>query len=144
MGQGADVTVDIGRRRAILLLMAPVDCISLTDAAEILGCSRATVRRHILAGRLESGDRDEPGSMSRDAVEQLARRSYDWRKRLHDDQSYWLTGQRAADVLGVNRARLNQLADRGFVPYVTHDDGTRLYRREQLEVVANARQARWR
>ncbi len=47
-----------------------------------------------------------------------------------------------AAILGVNRARLNQLAAKDFIPFEVHADGTRLYRRQQLEVVANAREAR--
>jgi hypothetical protein len=43
----------------------------------------------------------------------------------------------------VNVARLNQLATKGFQPFELHADGSRMYRREQLEVVANAREARW-
>ena len=56
-----------------------------------------------------------------------------------------LLGDREASrgILGVNVARLGQLFAKGFVPFVVHVDGTRLYRREQLEVVANARDARW-
>jgi hypothetical protein len=50
---------------------------------------------------------------------------------------------RTKGILGVNHTRLNQLAVRGFLPFEMHADGTRLYRREQLEVVANARDARW-
>ncbi len=67
---------------------------------------------------------------------------YRWRDHLGELDAYWITGQRAADVLGVNVARLNALAVKGFIPHETHADGTRLYRREQLEVVANAREAR--
>ena len=69
--------------------------------------------------------------------------AFDWRAHLRDPEPYWITGQRAADVLGVNVARLNQLATGGKLPYENHRDGTRLYRREQLEVVAQARDARW-
>jgi hypothetical protein len=46
-------------------------------------------------------------------------------------------------MLGVNRTRLNQLAVGGFLPFVLHVDGTRLCRRAQLQVVANARDVRW-
>ncbi len=61
---------------------------------------------------------------------------------MDDPEPYWLTGQRAADVLGVNRSRLGHLSRADFVPYVVHRDGTRLYRRDLLEVVAQARDAR--
>jgi len=52
-----------------------------------------------------------------------------------------LTGQRAAKVLDVSVAQLNILAGQGLLPFETHADGTRLYRRQQLEVVARARAA---
>lgn len=124
--------------------MRPIDGITLAEAAYILGSSTSAVRRLILAGRLSHGRRYEHRCISRSEVEALATELYDWRKHLQTPESYWLTGQRAAEVLGVNTARLKQLAARGFLPHETHHDGTRLYRREQLEVVANAREARWR
>ena len=70
-------------------------------------------------------------------------RTYRWKLHLDDVEPHWLTGKRAAAVLGVNVTRLNALAARGFVPFAVHSDGTRMYRREQLEVVATARDARW-
>jgi hypothetical protein len=76
-------------------------------------------------------------------VETLALRVYQWRRHRDDLDPYWVTGERAARILGVNLTRLNQLATRGFVPFEIHADGTRLYRREQLEVVSNARAVRW-
>jgi hypothetical protein len=60
---------------------------------------------------------------------------YPWRKHLHDPSSYWVTGAGAADVLGITTSRLNQLADAHRLPFVRHEDGTRLYRREQLEAM---------
>lgn len=49
----------------------------------------------------------------------------------------------AAAILGVNVSRLNQLVAADRVPYEVHSDGRRIYRREQLLTVANAREARW-
>ena len=43
----------------------------------------------------------------------------------------------------MNVARLNQLVAKGFLPFEVHADGRRIYRREQLLTVANAREARW-
>jgi len=37
---------------------------------------------------------------------------------------------------------LGQLAGKGKIPFDVHADGTRLFRREQLTTVANARDAR--
>ncbi len=81
--------------------------------------------------------------LSRADVEWLALRTYRFRRHLHDPESYWVTGHRAAAILGVNKNRLNQLAGKGYLPFAVHADGTRLYRREQLMTVANAREARW-
>ena len=57
------------------------------------------------------------------------------------------TGSPARERLtcsGVNvRKRLNQLVAAGFVPFEVHADGRRIYRREQMLTVANAREARW-
>ncbi len=57
--------------------------------------------------------------------------------------SYWVGATTAAELLGVGVARLNQLVAAERVPFEIHTDGRRIYRREQLLTVANARDARW-
>jgi hypothetical protein len=111
------------------------DPIVLTEAADILGCSPDTVRRHVHAHRLHEGRYAEHRVMSRGEVETLAGAGglYPWRHHLHDPSSYWVTGARAAGGLGITIGRLNQLADAQRLPFVRHEDGTRLYRRAQLE-----------
>ncbi len=123
--------------------MTPIDPLTLAEAGVILGCSRSTVRRHVLAGRLPAAPRYKQRTLPRTDVEALALQVYRWRLHLRDVDSYWITGKRAAAVLGVNEARLRVLAAKGFLPYETHVDGTRMYRREQIEIVAQGRQARW-
>jgi hypothetical protein len=52
----------------------------------------------------------------------------------------------AAEILGVSGTRVTQLAEADLIPYVEVRVGRsvrRMYRRGQLEVVANARDARW-
>jgi hypothetical protein len=68
---------------------------------------------------------------------------YPWWDHLDDADCYWITARSARRILGVNHTRLNQLAVRGFVPFEMHVDGTRLYRRAQLQVAGNARDVRW-
>lgn len=122
----------------------PVDPVTLAQAARILGCSRSTVRRHFLAARLVSHDgRYEHRTLSRAEDETLALELYDWRRHVDDPESYWLTSHQAAEMLGISRQRLGQVGDKGFLPFVRHRDGVRLYRREQLVTIANARPARW-
>lgn len=120
------------------------DPVTLEEAARILGCSKSAARRLILKAGISSAGRLEPPSLSREAVEHLALSTFRWREHLEDLEGYWISGQRAADVLDVNVARLNRLAGKGFVPFELHADGTRLYRREQLQVVGQSREARWR
>jgi hypothetical protein len=117
-------------------LLGPLDRISLAEAADILGCSEETVRRHVVAERLhdvahESGRR----SMSRAEVEAMAAELYPWRRHVHDMRSYWVTGAQAADLLGITVGRLDQLSDSHQIPFVRHEDRTRLYRRSQLALM---------
>jgi excisionase family DNA binding protein len=119
----------------------PVDAVTLSVAADILGVSVSSVRRLIAAGRLPAGRRYQHRTLDRADVEALAAGLYPWWRHTHDPDPYWVTGQRAARVLGVTRARLGQLARADLLPYVGHQDGTRLYRRHQLVVLRQARDA---
>lgn len=116
----------------------PAKSVTCSEAAAILGLTRREVAHLVKSGDLE---RHHGRLLSRAEVEDLAASTYPWKRAAQQPQAapYWLTGQRAADALGVNRARLGQLADAGRLPFVRHRDGTRLYRRAQLEVIANAR-----
>jgi hypothetical protein len=109
------------------------DLISCAEAAHILGCSEEIIRRHLLAGRLHDRPGVERPAMSRVEVEAMACELYPWRRHVHDPRSYWVTGAQAAGVLGVSMGRLDQLSDARRIPFVRHEDRTRLYRRRQLE-----------
>jgi hypothetical protein len=52
--------------------------------------------------------------LSRADVEAPALRTYPYRKHIGDPGSYWVTGQRAADILGVNMARVRQRSYKGW------------------------------
>lgn len=117
-------------------LRLPVDPVTVDEAARILRCTPSTVERHIAAGRLpRHRKRYKHKALSRAEVETLAAELYDWRP-TGDPGSYWVTGQGAADVLGVSRAWLGQLARADRVPYIQVPNGRRLYRRRQLEVMS--------
>jgi hypothetical protein len=107
----------------------------------MLGCSEVDVRRHLGSGRLVAfaGGQGLDGMLDRETVERLASEVYPWRRRADDPDPYWVTGQRAADLLGVSRSRLGQLADARRVPHVRHQDGTRLYRRAELIALRDSR-----
>ena len=102
------------------------------EAARVLGCTPNEARRLLNNG--------QPTTLER--VERLALNSYRWMAHVDDPDSYWVTVKQAAAILGVSRQRIKQLLEADRLPHeVTHGQ-VRLMRREQLETVANARQAR--
>ncbi len=121
----------------------PIDPMTLDEAASILGCAVNTDRRYVARGVLPATAYYRHRQLARADVEALALQLFRWKRHVHKLDGYWLTGQRAAKVLDVSVAQLNILAGQGLLPFETHADGTRLYRRQQLEVVARARAARW-
>lgn len=122
------------------LARLPVDPVTIEEAAAILGCSVASVRRRVLEGRLpRRRQKGKQGAFSRAEVEELATEVYDWRRHVHDATSYWVTTEQAVVILGVVHQRVRQLAERDLLPYLWHRDGIRLFGREQLEVVAQGR-----
>lgn len=63
--------------------------------------------------------------------------------KYHDSgHPYWLNSTEVADCLGVTVSRVRQLLDAERIPSVTAPNGRRYVRRHQLEVIANARDAR--
>jgi hypothetical protein len=63
-------------------------------------------------------------------------------RRYSGPASYFVTTAGAAELLGVSSPRIIQLGDKGFLPYLVAGSGWRLYRRHQIEVIANSRLAR--
>jgi predicted site-specific integrase-resolvase len=55
----------------------------------------------------------------------------------------WITGVEAAAILGVSHVRVSQLAANGKIPVHLTQSGERVYRRQQIEVVSNARRVRF-
>ena len=104
--------------------------LSVFQAAHVIGCSPSDVNKLV----------DQP--LIIENVEAAALFHYPWKAHVHDPDSYWVTTAQAAQILAVNNARVKQLITAGRIPYETHRSGTYLMRRHQLEVVANARQAK--
>jgi hypothetical protein len=62
-------------------------------------------------------------------------------ERHKPGRGYWVTETDAARILGISRARVQQLRQADRLPVVEHR-GRHYYRRAQLEVLSNARESR--
>lgn len=62
---------------------------------------------------------------------------------LHAREQRWITVGEAGAILGVNRSRVGQLVTAGRLPcFQARTASRRWFRRTQVEVIANAREAR--
>lgn len=107
------------------------DWITRREAAAFLGISENKLDRLLRDGQLTQADRPVR-RLSRAEVEAWATESEEW-----------INARQAAEILGVCKARVGQLADKGFLPYDRGTNGRRRYKRSQIEVIANARRTRW-
>ena len=117
----------------------PGDAVTWQEAARILDRSMTTVARLVAAGELVKGPRWQHRQLSRRDVERLSLARW---SGVTGDDSYWVTVRQAAAILGVNRSRVGQLVEAERIPFETTPSGRRLFRRQQLEVIGNARLAR--
>ena len=95
------------------------------DLVTILGCTPEE------AARLLRGRPVTPGE-----VEAAARIHYDWRRHLHDPDSYWLTISQASRILGIRPKAVRKLLDAHRLPHIVHASGVRLMRRHEIEAIA--------
>ena len=95
------------------------------DLVTILGCTPEE------AARLLRGRPVTPGE-----VEAAARIHYDWRRHLHDPDSYWLTISQASRILGMRPKAVRKLLDAHRLPHIVHASGVRLMRRHEIEAIA--------
>lgn len=84
-------------------MLRPADPVTYAEAAHILGVTPSTVRRHVLAGRLGQAEPARHRMLSRSDVEKLALQTYRHRQYAGNEDSYWVTGRRAAEILGPHR-----------------------------------------
>lgn len=111
--------------------------LTAAEAAEILGVTPQSVYRLVHQGKLAKPERFKNAGLERETVEQFAL----GRLKPGRTHRYWLTVRQAAGVLNVSPTRVRQLANAGRIPGVPHN-GKWFFRRHQMEVVANAREAR--
>ncbi len=117
--------------------LCPAYRLTQAQAADLLGVSVARIAELVGEGRLTPVAKYAKAGLLRADVE---RRTLE---RWKPGDPTWLTTTEVAEVLGVTRARVSQLAERGFIPYERHPDGRRLFRPGQVEVVARARRQRF-
>jgi predicted XRE-type DNA-binding protein len=113
----------------------PILGISGAEAATILGIRETSVSRLVRRGLLRPAPFAHK-ALDRDEVERLAL------ERYKPGPPYWLNTADVANLLGVSKQRVGQLVRKEFLPAVEHN-GRRLFRRDQVEVIGNARDARW-
>ena len=114
--------------------------ITAKEAAGILDVTSQSVHKYVCAGIIPKGQKHVSGGLDRDTVERVSLARLQLRRRP-GPHPYWATTREATEILGVSRARVRQLAERGRIPAVWHE-GHWYFRRHQIEVVANARDAR--
>jgi excisionase family DNA binding protein len=127
--------------------------VSQAAAAKIAGCSPKTIAAAAKAGRIDQRrmPRGFP-SISRDSVKAFAserrRLALDRERRSAqrptseppDDKHEWLSSLEAAEVLGMSRRRVDQLARRESLPF-TQVGRRRWFRRDHIDLVKRARRA---
>lgn len=117
-----------------------MDQVSLLEAAHILGLTPKQAQNFLSNYDLVEGAHT---SATIEQLEHLAMDIYPrGRHQRGDDRSYWLNCEQAAEVLGLSRQRVQQLLDADRLPHERHRSGSRLMRRAQIELIANAREAR--
>jgi len=114
----------------------PIPGLTAKEAAVILDVTPRYVDRLVSDGKLPKAVRHAKAGLDRDVVEQVSLN----RMRPGRAHSYWATSREAAEVLDLTRRQVSDLATTGLVPAVAHR-GRWYFRRHQLTVIANARDA---
>lgn len=117
----------------------PVDGITYAQAQLILGRSRSWIGDRIRDGSLPRGPKHKRATLSRAAVEGLALER--WTRRRHIQGGYWATPTEVAELFGVTRGWVRQLAEQDLLPGLRAQGKWWLFRREQITVIANSRPA---
>jgi excisionase family DNA binding protein len=139
---------ELARRRA-----EEAQWVSAAEAARAVGCSQSVILRAANRGEIvqRKVERQRP-SLSRPSVQAFQQT---WAARLReraerrerrpaswppDDEHTWLTTREVADLLGVSRSRVDQLARAERLPVVRRA-GRHWFRADHLQLFRNARRA---
>jgi len=110
--------------------------LSSAEAAGILGVRVNTVDWWVARGVLPKAIKRQRHGLELTDVEIVALQRYT------PGNPWFATDRAAAQILGVSRSRGTQLVNAGRLPFVEYR-GRRYFRRRQVRVIANARNARW-
>ena len=111
--------------------------LTAVQAAEIIDATPNAVYRLVSKGALAKPVKHQHGGLQLEDVEAASLQRYRPSRR----HPYWCRTREAAAILGLSTTRVQQLTAEGRLPYV-EQAGVRLYRRPQLEIIANARETR--
>ena len=114
----------------------PCQGLSAAEAARILGVRANSVDQLVSRGVLPKAVKRQRHGLDLADVEYLALQRYT------PGHPWFATNREAAQILGVSRSRVSQLVNAGRLPFVERR-GRRYFRRQQIQVIANARNARW-
>src|SRR3954449_9686976 len=114
----------------------PCQGLSSAEAARILGVRVNSVDRWVSRGVLPKAVKRQRHGLDLTDVETLALQRYT------PGHPWFATNREAAQILGVTRSRVNELVNAGRLPFVEYQ-GRRYFCRQQIQVMANARNARW-
>lgn len=117
--------------------------VTVGEACRILGCTRRTYARLADAGRVPPRDGRRIPRIPRRDIEKLATQIYVWEAHEDDETSYWVTSEQAATILNVELAQVELALAGERVPHLVHQDGTTMYRRQQVAEIAEHRARRW-
>ena len=111
--------------------------VSTADAAWIIGCGFDGLFEAIADDEFSV---DERNRLSLRDVEKYAVRRYETRNTSpYWPTSYWLNTAETAKLLSLTPGLVRQLCDMGVLPFEKRPNGERLYRRQQVNVLINAR-----
>lgn len=117
--------------------------VTVGEACRILGCTRRTYARLADAGRVPPRDGRRIPRIPRRDIEKLAAQMYSFEAHAGDDTSYWVTSEQAAVILSVELSQVELALSGERVPHLVHQDGTKMFRRHQVEEIAEHRARRW-